>query len=518
MPSRSKDIKTSKLSATTSPSSTPSLTSELSWDVVPQPWHPHKGQKAGVKFLIEHAAAGLFADPGVGKTSITLGAFKFLKKRGVAHRMLIIAPLRPCYLVWPAEVQKWADFNELKMVVLHGPKKEDLIYEDADIFVINPEGLQWLLEAEKTGKRYKAGGRRLAAIGADTLVVDELSKFKYSNTSRFKMIKPILSQFQRRWGLTGSPAANGLEGLFGQIYMLDQGRTFGPYITHFRQEYFIPSYDGFGFDLKKGAEARIYERLQPIVLRQDANDFVDMPDLMLQPPRFFELPKLVRKIYDQLEDECIFEHDAKVVSASNAAVAMMKCRQVAGGAVYADEQLRILTKVKPQRDVIELHDLKVELLKELIEELQGKPLLVGYEFRHDLARIQAALGKEIPYIGSGVNEKQAKAIERDWNKGLIPVLLGNPQSVGHGLNLQGSGCHVCWFTLPWDYELYDQFNRRVYRQGNKNGKVFIHHLAARDTVDELIWTTLQNKRTGQTKLFDALKKMRGSRKSAVYKR
>ena len=224
------------------------------------PWKPHNYQKKAVKFLLEHAASALFLDPGLGKTSITLAAIKMLKKKKLLNKVLLIAPLRVCYSVWPKEIEKWTEFNDLKVVVLHGKHKDKALEEDADIYVINPEGLDWLLQVKKektaSGKTKVALDlRRWKQLGFDTLIVDELSKFKNTNTNRFKSIKLILGTFGRRWGLTGSPASNGLLDLFGQCFVIDQGRTLGPYITHYRMKYFNPTYDGFGWEIREGAEA-----------------------------------------------------------------------------------------------------------------------------------------------------------------------------------------------------------------------------------------------------------------------
>lgn len=509
MPSRSTATRSSKRSGTPSQSSTPSIASDFDYEQPSRPWKPHKGQKLGIKYLLEHAAAGLFAEPGVGKTSIVFGAFKILRQKKVATRMLVVAPLRPCYLVWPAEVKKWREFNDFRVVVLHGPDKEARLQEPADIYVINPEGLPWLFESQGAGR---VGNKlqRLKSLEVDTLVVDELSKFKHTSSTRFKLMKQAIHLFQRRWGLTGSPAANGLEGLFGQTYILDQGRSFGQYITHFRREFFIPSFTGYGWDLKKGGEEAIYERLKPVVLRLDAKDYIDMPAFVSLPPVWFDLPPKAQQLYDELEEQQFAKLEAQTITAVNAGVVSMKCRQVASGAVYVDEEVAQLLEGKP-RGVHKVHDVKLDLLEELLEELQGSPLLLAYEFRHDLHRIQERLG-DVPYIGAGVTDKQTQTIERDWNQGRLPLLLGHPQSMGHGLNLQGSGNHVGWFTLPWDYELYDQTNRRVYRQGNAFSHVFVHHFAAKGTVEEVVWWALQGKGKRQNDLFNALKNQFTSRK------
>lgn len=483
-----------------------------------KPWTPHAYQKKAVKFLLEHAASALFLDPGLGKTSITLAAIKLLKQKKVLDKVLLIAPLRVCYSVWPKEVEKWKDFEHLKVVVLHGPNKEALLKEDADVYVINPEGLDWLLQVKKTkvvspktGKvttKVDVDLRRWKALGFDTLVIDELSKFKHTSTNRFKSLKLVLNTFRRRWGLTGSPASNGLMDLFGQCYILDQGRTLGPYITHYRMKYFNPSHDGFSWVLREGADEEIYARLAPLALRMAADDYLDMPTLIENNIRV-DLPGDVLQVYSQLEDDLIAKLGDGVVVASNAAAASMKCRQVVNGGIYLDPDIEKLVKApKSKREWLNLHTEKVDALADLIEELQGSPLLVAYDFEHDLDRLRERLGKDVPYIGGGVTAKRSAELEKAWNAGELPVLLGHPQAMAHGLNLQEVGHHVCWHSLTWDFELYDQFIRRVLRQGNKSKKVFVHHIIAKGTIDEVVLSALKSKRKGQNALFDALKKLR----------
>jgi len=479
-----------------------------------QSWNPHKYQKKGVKFLLEHAAAALFLDPGLGKTSITLAATKILKQRGLVNKVLIVAPLRVCVSVWPREIEKWKDFSGLRAVVLHGPRKDELLKSDADIYIINPEGLDWLLATSKsrtsTGKTaVTVDMRRWKKLGFDTLIIDELAKFKHTNTVRFKALKMVLGTFARRWGLTGSPAANGLLDLFGQCYVLDQGRALGAYITHYKSKYFNPSYDGFNWVLRDGADAEIYKRIQPLALRMAAEDYLDMPEL-IENDIWLDLPDNVRSLYDELEDELITIVNDRTVVAATAAAASMKCRQVANGGLYYDvDPLGVTTTAK--REFSHLHDVKTDAVLALVEELQGNPLLVAYEFAHDLDRLQRALGKDVPYIGGGVSTKKSAIIERAWNNGELPVLLGQPQSMAHGLNLQGAGHHVCWHSLTWDYELYDQLVRRVFRQGNTHATVFVHRILMRGTVDIAVLSAIRAKAKGQRALFDALKALGRSR-------
>jgi SNF2 family DNA or RNA helicase len=481
------------------------------------PWTPHAYQKKAVKFLLEHAAAALFLDPGLGKTSVTLAALKLLLKKGLVSKVLLIAPLRVCHSVWPAELEKWEDFHGLKIVVLHGKNKEALLKTEADIYIINPEGLDWLLQVQKTKlvngktKVVVVDLRRWKQLGFDTLVVDELSKFKHTATNRFKAMKLVLHTFGRRWGLTGSPAANGLLDLFGQCFMLDQGRTLGPYISHYRMKYFAPGYDGFTWTLKEGADEEIYARVKPLALRMAAEDYLDMPTVIENNIKVV-LPDDVRRVYQQLEDDLIAKLDKRVVVAANAASASIKCRQVASGGIYLDPEVQALVKLpKSKREWANLHEAKLDALEDLIDELQGSPLLIAYDFEHDLDRLRQRFGDKegyIPVIGGGVSIKESKRLEELWNKGLLDKLFVHPQSAAHGLNLQGACHHVAWHTLTWDFELYDQLIRRVRRQGQKERRVFVHHIMASGTIDEVMLMALKGKNRGQQALFEALKSLR----------
>lgn len=458
--------------------------------------------------MLEHAAAALFLDPGLGKTAITLGALKILKARGLVNKVLIIAPLRVCYLVWPAEIGQWKDFHGFTYEVLHGPRKDDLLQNsDADIFIINPEGLEWLLQAKKTrlanGKtRVDVDLRRWKSLGFDTLVIDELSKFKHINTIRYKAMKQVLSTFARRWGLTGSPASNGLMDLFGQCFMLDEGRSLGRYITHYRKEYFNEGRDGFTYELRPGAEQQIYARIKPLALRM-GEELIDMPTLVPNVIKV-ELPPEARKVYDALEDDLIARLDAGKVTAKTSAIASMKCRQVANGGVYLDQEVLALVKLpKSQRNWVKLHDAKTDALEDLVEELQGSPLLVAYDFGHDLERLRERFPKAC-FFADYKDMVALKRVEAEWNVGKIALAFGHPASIGHGLNLQEAGHHVAWYANTWDYELFDQFIRRVRRQGNKHKRVYCHFFVAEGTIDEVILAAQRSKKRGQDALFTAL--------------
>lgn len=487
-------------------------------------WKPHRFQGKAVSRLVDNGAQMLLASPGAGKTSVSLKAFDTLLKRKVASRALILAPLRPCYLVWPAEVEKWESFKHFTYTVLHGSDKDDRLDDDVDLFIMNPEGLEWLLQAEtfttRTGKKgVELDLSRLKKLGVDTLIVDELTAFKNHQSIRFQMMKQIIPLFARRWGLTGSPAANGLMGLFGQTFVIDQGRTFGPYITQFRTKYFVqhPAMK-FRWDVKteKNAgmdgEQAIFDALKPIAMRVDAADHITMPEAV--PVRVeVELPEKVRAIYDAMEEDLFALIDSGRRSevlpstASNSGVALGKCRQIASGALYPDagQVLKGFKSERGTRPYVELHTAKLDALGERLDELQGAPYLLGYEYQHDLDRIMKRF--KFAEVIQGGDMIQAKDIERRWNAGEIPLLLGHPQSIGHGLNLQQSSQNVGWFSQTWDYELYDQFIRRVLRQGNKHKYVYIDHFISLDTVDEVLYRVASydgSKAKGQNRLFDAL--------------
>lgn len=464
-------------------------------------WPPHDYQKKGVRFLIRNGAAALLLDPGMGKTSVVLKALSVLFKSKVARKALVIAPLRVCQLVWPAEPKEWKDFEHLRVVVLHGPKKQQLLESVADIYVINPEGLEWLI----MGGHHIFDPRRWRDFGFDTLVIDELTKFKHAKGRRFKLLRLVLKTFSRRWGLTGTPAPNGLLDLFGQMFVLDLGNALGPYITHYRSKFFqAVDPNGWKWVLQPGAAERIYERIKPLAMRADAEDHLELPEIV--PVKIYvELPPKVVKLYEELEDDLLSKIDTKVITVANAAAASTKLRQIANGAVYIDDD--VMAKVAgKKRGVMELHDAKLKALEELVDELNGQPILVAYEFNHDLDRLLRHFGKDTPYIGAGVSEKKARQIETDWNNGDIPLLLGHPASMGHGLNFQKSNAqHVAWFGMVWDLELYDQFIKRVRRQGNKAKRVFVYHIMARKTLDETIYLVQRAKMRTQSALLDALK-------------
>ena len=462
---------------------------------------------------MEHAQGGLLAAPGLGKTSTTLAAISFLKKRGLIGKVLIVAPVRVCYRVWPAEIKKWLDFNHLTCEVLHGSSKDSALARNADIYVINPEGLAWLLGSTKTrtsakgarGLQVTIDKKRWKALGFDVLVVDELSKFKKHDTGRFKGIKQVLHTFGRRWGLTGSPATNGLMGLFGQAFMLDMGASLGAYITHYRDKYFDADKYGHTYTLKPGAEDKIYEALEPLMLRQGL-ELIGMPEL-IEDNIMVDLPDEVWDVYLQMEKTFLADVKRRLVTAPTAAAKSTKLRQIACGGVYLDTPTLPsgLKQVGSQREWANLHTAKVEALRDLTDELQGNPVLVAYDFEHDLDRLRKAFKDGV--FACDYSMKRFEHLEARWNAGEIPILFAHPASMGHGLNLQGAAQHVAWHSMTWDRDLYDQFIARVWRSGNKFPHVYVHHLIAGGTIDEIMLQALRAKGDCQNAFFAGILKL-----------
>ena len=445
-------------------------------------FNPHEYQSKAIRFCLERACAGLFLSPGLGKTSIMLDVFEVLRAKGLIKQMLVLAPLRVCYSVWPAEVTKWDDFGHLKVGVLHGPDKLITLNDKSyDVLVMNYEGLRWL-----AGIRAKL---------PEMLVIDESSKLKHINTQRFKTLKTMLDKFKRRYILTGSPASNSLLDLFGQLYAMDQGATFGPYITKYRSDYFNQGgFGGYEWRLKPGADIAIHEKLAPRVMSLAAEDYLTLPPLVettievtLPPPAMLQ--------YLQMEKQLKLDLDSGKVTAANAAVATMICRQIANGGVYTG-----IVK----HEAIDIHEVKIEATLDLVEELAGQPTIVVFDFKHDLARLKKALGKDTPHISGGVSPKQSQEIVDAWNAGEIPVLLGHPASMSHGLNLQRTGRAIIFHSLTWSWEDRMQLIRRIYRQGQEY-PVFVYDIVAKGTIDEAIQKAVKGKQKGENALLGALR-------------
>lgn len=454
----------------------------------PEHWAPKPYQERALGMMMEQAAVGLFLDPGLGKTSTCLAAFSLLKELGLVNRMLIVAPLRVCYSVWPREIEKWTEFSHLRVSIIHGTpaQREKAIDCEADVYLINFEGVAWLLDDTT---------RRFERVGADVLCVDESSKFKSPSSQRFKALKSRVSAFKRRWILTGTPTPNGIMDLFSQIFILDGGRALGRYITHFRNKWFYQTgFGGYTWEPRPGAYDDIVERVRPLSLRLSAEDNLDLPELRVGGgwDIYVDLPRSAMDLYRTVESDFITTLGGTTIVAMNAAAAGTKVRQIANGAVYTtdlDENLVPISSGKWE----EVHSEKISAIESLVEELGGAPLLVFYEFDHDRQRLQDKF--DWPCL-TGLSPEKGDRLLADFNAGRIPVLLAHPQSAGHGLNIQEFCHHVCWFGLTWNLENYQQAIARVHRQGQKN-IVTVYRIIARGTKDEDVAKALLDKAVTQ---------------------
>lgn len=450
--------------------------------------HAHVYQRNGAAHLWNSSAHGgvaaLWLDPGYGKTTIVLHAFKALKDAGLVKTMMVIAPLRVVQTVWAQEIEEWASLRGLVACRLHGPKKETMLKrKHVDIWIVNYEGIPWVAKKAKSGE--------LPPI--DVLCLDEVRRMKNAQGKRFKALRPIAKLAKYKWGLTGTPASNGLLDLFGQFLILDDGEALGKYITKYRMNFFEQGYDGFSWIPRPGAQDLIEKRIEHYVYRADG--FLDLPEFV-NDRRNVVLPPAGKKKYDDMKKHLLLElqQEGQKITAANAAVLVGKLKQIANGRVY-DEK----------RNVIEIHDAKKEALEDLIDELGDEQLLIAYEYNHDLDQLREILGDDLPYLGAGVNEHTVMSHVEKWNAGEIPVLAAHPASAGHGLNLQKSGAHhILWWGPTVDLDHYIQFNRRLLRQGNKASHVVVHTFVSVGTVDESVIVAREDKDGLQSNLLSAL--------------
>lgn len=413
----------------------------------------------------------------MGKTTTTLAAFEVLREQEYAKKMLVVAPIKPMYGTWKQEATKWDDFNHLTFTILHGAGKQNRLLDDVDVYLINPEGLAWFFAQEDRPT-------------VEVLCIDESTKFKNANSKRSKLLQKHYDDFYYRWILTGTITPQGLEDLFGQVRIMDAGVHLGKYITHFRNKYFQSTgFGGYTYTPLDGAVEDVAEKIAHMVLKLDAEDYLNMPDFM-KVIRPVVIPAESMRIYKQVEKEFIMAMTGGNIVAANAAAAGTKCRQIANGAVYGEDQ-----------EVIQLHDAKLEALEEIVEETNGAPLLVLYEFVHDRDKLMANL-KDAVCI-TGVTGTKLERIIDKFNRGDIPFLVAHPGST-HGLNIQGYCNHMVWYGITWNLEHYIQTVWRLYRQGQEAKMVMCYLLVASNTLDEKVVSVLEHKEAVQENVENLL--------------
>jgi SNF2 family DNA or RNA helicase len=444
----------------------------------------HEYQRESIRHIIENRFSALFLEMGLGKTVSTLTAIQYLMYEDLdITSALVIAPKRVAENVWTEEIEKWDHLKHLKVSLISGTpaQRRRALQQTADIYLLGRDNVKWLCD--------QYGG---SVLPFDMLVLDELSSFKNPKSQRFKALRKVQPSFRRIVGLTGTPAPNGLIDLWGQIYLLDRGERLGKFVSHYRDEYFRPDKRNgdivYSYKLKDGSEERIYSKIGDICMSMKAEDYLKLPG-RIENNIEIKMPAEIQNKYDEFEEDqvmTLLEGD-QTISAVNAAALSTKLLQFANGAVYDEDG-----------GVHEVHDLKIETIKELIEGANGKPILIAWTFRHDRDRLMEALKKYKP------RELKDRKDIADWNLGKIQIMLMHPASGGHGLNLQAGGHMIIWFGQTWSLELEQQFNARLDRQGQKN-VVIINKLICSKTIDEDVIRAQKRKKSGQDGLMSAVK-------------
>jgi SNF2 family DNA or RNA helicase len=438
----------------------------------------HKYQIEALEFSLRKGVCYYMIDMGLGKTLITLMA-----KNNIKEPMLVVAPLRPLYSTWPAEIAKW--FPEMRVSMLHGKDKDYNLLQPADIYLINPEGFSWL---ERKAETLKLPFKHIA--------IDEGTIWKSSSTGRFKIMRRLLAQFHHRFILSGTPNPQSLMDLWAQYYLLDGGKRLGRTIGKFRDKYFdmflvnnqFPEYTA-----KPGALESIMEAVADITYRLDATDHLVLPGVVrnIIP---LTLTSTLAKQYKEFEKDFIFEYGDIEVEAFNTAALSSKLRQFVQGGIYVDQG--------KDRTWRQLHTIRIEALKALIEET-GQPILCAIQFKFELEMLKEAFGA-IPYIGGGVSAKEGDRIIGQWNRGEIPLLVCHPKALSHGANLQSGGSIILWYGLTWSLEQYLQLNARLYRQGQLK-TVVVHHFVMSGTIDVRVAKALIAKESVQQAVLDYMR-------------
>ena len=441
-------------------------------------YNPHEYQTYVTNFILEHPVVEVLLEMGLGKSVITLTAiYELMLNRFEVEKVLVIAPLRVARDTWTAEIEKWEHLKGLTYSVAIGTEAERLaaLKRPAHLYLINRENVDWLIT--------KSG----IPFDYDMVVIDELSSFKSYAAKRFKSLLKVRPRVKRMVGLTGTPSGNGVMDLWAEFRVLDMGQRLGRYITHYRNNFFVPDKRNqqmiFSYKPKPGAEEVIYKLISDITISMKSADFLKMPECVIN-----EVPVALSEkewsVYHDLREDMVVALKDEEIDAVNAAALSGKLLQMANGAVYNEE-----------KEVIRIHDRKLDALEDLIEGANGKPVLVAYWYNHDLQRIKQRFS---------VREIKTSKDIKDWNNGEIPVAVIHPGSAGHGLNIQFGGSTIIWFGLTWSLELYQQINARLWRQG-QNDTVVIHHIIAKDTIDEDVMAALRKKEKIQSALIDSVK-------------
>lgn len=447
-------------------------------------YNPYDYQRTAMQWILENPRCGLFLDMGLGKTVSTLTALQQLIDDCEVSRVLVVAPKKVAETTWSTEAEKWDHLRGLKVVKVLGTEKQRCLALNtpADVYVTGRDNFVWLVG--------KYGGQ----LPFDALVIDELTSFKSAKSERFKAMRTALPSVGRVIGLTGTPAPNGLMDLWAQMYCIDQGERLGKSVSRYRETYFeTHKWNNIVVrcDVKKGCDQIIRDKIADICLSMQARDYLQLPDMITHTVKV-ELTAKTMERYNEFERDKVLEftqehgEEPANVLANSAAGLMNKLSQFANGAVYDED-----------RNVHQVHDEKLDRLVEIVEAANGSSVLVFYQFKHDIPRIQEKLK------GYRVRVYEGEKDLKDWNAGEIDVLLAHPASTAYGLNMQQGGHYIVWFGTGWNLEHYQQANARLHRQGQKH-PVTVYKLICSGTVDERASAALENKKGVQQGLLDSL--------------
>ena len=485
------------------------MTETSPWQRSKPKWNPRSEQVRGMKLIVSSRGSRLFLPPGKGKTSTVLKAFDVLKKLDMVDVLLVLAPLRVIMTSWPGQLDRWQDFEHLTYTTIHGGKTERIaaMEENVDVYLMNVEGLlssEWKL-TKKNGSyimndealRWLQGKRVMLAI-------DESTKFKNPQSQRFNVIKRYLPFIHRIVIMTGTPKPNTIEDLFAQCFLTDEGQDLGKYITHFRNEFMQMGYDGRPKPLP-GSLERIAERIAPSTLQLEDDEAIPLHVVDL----WVKMPPAAQEAYDKLAKEFIVElgESETLIAAPTAAALLNKLRQIAQGAVYVEQGGADAIVSKDLQPYVEVHDAKLDVLEGLLEELNGDPAFLLYQFKSDVDRIGRRLGSPLPYIGSGTSASQGAAWCRAFGAGGMPLLAGHPASVAHGVDGLQDNCRVViWFGMDWSWENYYQANKRIARDGTKAESVMVYRILVDCPTEHAVLDSVESKRGSEAQFLAYLRK------------
>lgn len=446
-------------------------------------FEPYAYQRVAIERMINSPRLALYQDMGLGKTVEVLTAIQELRLRWCVTRVLVIAPKTVAEATWIQEAERWDHLKELRIAKVLGPLQKRIasLETAADIYIINRENVAWLVDYCRNAWPF------------DGVVIDESSSFKNPQSKRFKALRRVLPKIKWLVELTGTPAPNGIEDLWAQIYLLDGGERLGRTLTAFREAYFSQDYAHPGQQYRTytplpGAAEQVEAKIADICVTMKAEDYLELPEYIEDVVPVM-LDTEAKKAYRRLERDMLLEVDGATITAGTAAVLNGKLLQLCSGAVYGEAG-----------EVVSVHNCKLDAFLEVVEQLGGQHALVFYWYQHERERLIDALSK----TGLRVRVYSGDGDASAWNAGEIDLLLAHPVSCGYGLNLQYGGHHMIWYSLPnWELEVYQQACKRLHRQGQQY-PVVSHLLVVKGGMDEAVVDALRSKGDVQEHLLQAL--------------